>query len=95
LRFFLKKTPEKGSQPFETSLAEPPETQEPTLATVASAGVVDYGASSPSISNGWPGPQPVTKNRIATAKISRIVVLAMLFLRRSIRRFLLEDTVSP
>ncbi len=57
-------------------------------------GVADYGVNSPSISNGWPGPQPVTKNRIAATKIKKIVVLTTFF-PRNIRHFLLEDTVTP
>lgn len=35
---------------------------------------VDCGACVLSISNGWPGPQPATKNRVAAIRISVIVV---------------------
>jgi len=50
---------------------------------------VSYGVSSSSISNGWPGPQPVSKSKTAAAKINKIVVLKT-FLPKNIRHFLLR-----
>jgi hypothetical protein len=56
--------------------------------------VAGYGVNSPSISKGWPGPQPLTINRVATAKITKIVVLKAFF-PRNIRYSLLEDKIPP
>jgi hypothetical protein len=95
LRLFLKKTRGKKARSLlKDSWPSDLQAQRPTLAAVLSAGVADYGVNSPSISNGWPGPQPLMNSRIAAAQISKIVVLTT-FLPVNIGHFLLEDTVSP